>query len=284
MKRINIKESLIRLDRETDFKYTLTDLYEACSMSDDKKKQLVQYIEDRDIPGMSAMLSNEAGVMTENVSDDIPDDEMPEGIEVEEGWNPDLTDCPACGDISFDSNKGRCTKCSYKESVSIKEGFKVGDTVYVKPSKKLGRVVRVKGDYIDVEIQGGNDPDRRDTFYPSDLELQDSLEESRITSTDPMVKFRGRSSHTMTKDKKWDVDFDEDGNIQAKTRHGKPYYFGGHINDETNDTPQNDEDNIIAAAREQHALKFGKKELDEEVLDEGPLSILGDVAGKAVGL
>ena len=285
MKRINIKESLIRLDRETDFKYTLTDLYEACSMSDDRKKQLVQYIEDRDIPGMSAMLSNEAGVMTENVSDDIPDDDMPEELK-QEGWTPDIAECPACGDFTFNPRSGKCTACSYTESLN--ESFEEGDMVWVKPSKKPGRVVSVKGEYIEVEIMGGKDPDRRDVFYPEDLEKEvsineGSLKESRITSTDPMVKFRGRSSHTMTKDRKWDVDFDEEGNIQAKTRHGKPYYFGGHINDETNDTPQNDEDNIIAAAREQHALKFGGKGLDEEVLNEGPLSILGDVAGKAVG-
>lgn len=26
-----------------------------------------------------------------------------------------LTDCPACGDVSFDSKRGRCTKCNYRE-------------------------------------------------------------------------------------------------------------------------------------------------------------------------
>ena len=163
MKMINIKESLIKLDMETNFEHTLTDLYEACMLSEDKKHQLVQYIDDRDIPGMSAMLSNEAGVMTENISDDIPDDEMPEL----EGWSPDMTECPACGDFTFNSKKGACNACSYHESLeeSSTESFKVGDMVYVKPSKKLGRVVKVKGDYIDVEIQGGNDPDRFDTFY-----------------------------------------------------------------------------------------------------------------------
>lgn len=39
--------------------------------------------------------------------------------DVEENYksvNPaELTDCPACGDISFDSKHGRCTKCGYRE-------------------------------------------------------------------------------------------------------------------------------------------------------------------------
>lgn len=37
---------------------------------------------------------------------------------VAEGWNPDLVDCPACGDLSFDSRRGRCTQCSYRESLN----------------------------------------------------------------------------------------------------------------------------------------------------------------------
>lgn len=35
-----------------------------------------------------------------------------------ESVNPaDLTDCPECGDTSFDSKRGRCTKCSYREEL-----------------------------------------------------------------------------------------------------------------------------------------------------------------------
>lgn len=85
-----------------------------------------------------------------------------------------------------------------------------------------------------------------------------------ITNTEPVVKFQGKSSHTFTKDKKWEVDFDEAGNILARTRHGKPSYFKGHINDKVNDFPSTDEDNIILAAREQHGLKFGNKEVKED--------------------
>jgi hypothetical protein len=74
MKKINLKESLLRIDRDTDFKHALTDLYEACRLEEGDKRKLAQFIEDRDIPGMSNLLSNAAGVMTENISDDLPDD------------------------------------------------------------------------------------------------------------------------------------------------------------------------------------------------------------------
>lgn len=90
-----------------------------------------------------------------------------------------------------------------------------------------------------------------------------------VTNTEPAVKFQGKSFHTFTKDKKWEVDFDEAGNILARTRHGKPSYFKGHINDKVNDFPNTDEDNIILAAREQHGLKFGKKTESFEK-DDGP--------------
>lgn len=38
-----------------------------------------------------------------------------------EGWKPELTDCPGCGDTSFDSKKGKCTKCNYREEVEDKK-------------------------------------------------------------------------------------------------------------------------------------------------------------------
>lgn len=55
---------------------------------------------------------------------------------------------------------------------NVSRDFKVGDIVFVKPSKKTGKVIKVNGEYIDVEINGGEDPDRIDTFYPGDLELK----------------------------------------------------------------------------------------------------------------
>lgn len=76
MKKINLRESLLKIDRSTDFRHALTDLYEACMLEDGDKKKLAQFIEDKDIPGMSNLLSNAAGVMMENISDDLPDDEV----------------------------------------------------------------------------------------------------------------------------------------------------------------------------------------------------------------
>ena len=93
--------------------------------------------------------------------------------------------------------------------------------------------------------------------------LHRQLYKEGITNTEPVVKFQGKSSHTITKDNKWEVDVDEKGNILARTRHGKPSYFKGHINDKTNDFPSTDEDNIILAARAQYRLKFGNKEVKE---------------------
>lgn len=40
------------------------------------------------------------------------------GKKLNEANPAELTDCPECGDISFDSKKGRCTKCSYRESLN----------------------------------------------------------------------------------------------------------------------------------------------------------------------
>lgn len=40
------------------------------------------------------------------------------GMDVEESVDPSLlTDCPECGDTSFNPKSGRCTKCSYRESL-----------------------------------------------------------------------------------------------------------------------------------------------------------------------
>ena len=40
------------------------------------------------------------------------------GRELVDSWNPNLVDCPACGDTSFNSRSGRCTKCFYREDLN----------------------------------------------------------------------------------------------------------------------------------------------------------------------
>lgn len=79
-----------------------------------------------------------------------------------------------------------------------------------------------------------------------------------ISSVEPISPFkRGvRTTSCLTKDRKWDVTVDEAGNILARSRHGKPQYFKGTIDDKVNDFPCTDEDNIILAAKEQFKLNF----------------------------
>lgn len=169
MKKINLRESLLKIDRSTDFKHALTDLYEACMLEDGDKKKLAQFIEDRDIPGMSAMLSNKAGIMSENVSDDLPDEEMPDDIDacMEGLWNPNMNDCPACGDLSFDTKAGKCTKCSYREGVDnhLQNGDELDEGIFSIAGDAVGRglgdlykgVKNVAKGVRDVAVAGASD-------------------------------------------------------------------------------------------------------------------------------
>lgn len=88
MKKINIRESLLNMDRETDCKYDLTSLYESCKLDDEKKKEICQYIDKYDIEATNRFLSNEAasqGLM-ENASDDISDEQLQEWYDEENDW------------------------------------------------------------------------------------------------------------------------------------------------------------------------------------------------------
>ena len=117
MSKINLRESLIKLDIDSDFKYGLTELYEACRLDEKEKNKLARMISapNPNLAVVNNMLASSAGISESLPSDDLSDDELPEGIEVE-GWRPTLTSCPACGDMSFDSRKGYCEGCSYRES------------------------------------------------------------------------------------------------------------------------------------------------------------------------
>lgn len=83
MKKINIRESLLNMDRATDCKYDLTTLYEACNLDEKKKEELVKYVDAYDIDATNKFLSNEAqscGLMEDLPDDDISDEEMEEGF------------------------------------------------------------------------------------------------------------------------------------------------------------------------------------------------------------
>lgn len=117
MSKINLKEALIKLDIGSDFEYNLTELYEACRLNEKEKNKLAQMISNPNpkLAVINNMLSSSAGMMESLPSDDIEDEDMPEDVKAEK-WEPSLVDCPSCGDISFDSKKGYCKGCSYREA------------------------------------------------------------------------------------------------------------------------------------------------------------------------
>lgn len=96
-----------------------------------------------------------------------------------------------------------------------------------------------------------------------------SMTESDISSVEPTSPFkRGvKTTSCLTKDRKWDVTVDETGNIVARSRHAKPEYFKGHINDSVNDFPCTVEDNIILAAKEQFAIHF-ENDNDDNITED----------------
>ncbi len=69
--------------------------------------------------------------------------------DVEEAVNPaDLTDCPECGGPVFDSRRGVCTKCSYRESLT--ESATVKHLYYAPDPNGLKR-----GQWLDVKEENG---------------------------------------------------------------------------------------------------------------------------------
>jgi hypothetical protein len=139
MKKINIKESLLQIDKLTDCKYDLTSLYESCRLDEKKKEQLVKYIDAYDHEGMSRFLQNEVGgCMTENCGDDLTDKELQE--ELGEGfvhmtdettYNPLVTgETLKIGDMVYDEETGHKLKVltiASNSKYSREIGF--GDTV-----------------------------------------------------------------------------------------------------------------------------------------------------------
>ena len=158
----------------------------------------------------------------------------------------------AIQDLTDETNKSELFRCNNREEVKTftdkLSNTREYDTLKVYPEVRSGYYAVI--DYLNRLV------------YRSK-----SIKESAISRVEPVVKFRGKSSHTFTPDKKWEVDFDEEGNVLARTRQGKPYYFSGHINDKTNEFGHTDEDAIIQAAREQHKSKFGENDSINESAD-----------------
>ena len=72
---------------------------------------------------------------------------------------------------------------------SIDTSIKVGDKVHVDVAKKDGIVKKVNGEYIDVEIDDGENPIRIDTYYRNEVKKLDEavdLSEDMTTDAEPI--------------------------------------------------------------------------------------------------
>ena len=72
MKKINILESLLELDKKSSNRYELATLYEACKLKDDEKVELVKYIDSYEHPSLIGQFleSKCEGMCDTNVDDD----------------------------------------------------------------------------------------------------------------------------------------------------------------------------------------------------------------------
>ena len=71
MRKINIREALLRLDKRTDCQYDLTTLYEACDLDEKDKKKLVQYIDGYEDPAsIGKFLETRCDAVCESIDDD----------------------------------------------------------------------------------------------------------------------------------------------------------------------------------------------------------------------
>ena len=72
-------------------------------------------------------------------------------------WAPNMGECPACGDTSFDTKRGKCTKCSYRESLNESENYKVKFfQVFEAPKspKENGKMIGQRGTLDDANAFG----------------------------------------------------------------------------------------------------------------------------------
>ena len=82
---------------------------------------------------------------------------------------------------------------------SLTEAFSKGQDVYIKPNKRFGKIKsHIKNDLYEVETYDGEDknlPDRVDTYYASDLELQESLPLSGVAKLKGKKTLRRRDEY-----------------------------------------------------------------------------------------
>ena len=115
---INIRESLLALDKKTSCRYDLTSLYESCRLDEKEKEELVKYIASKEPPFMiGQFLSDKCGIC-ESVSedDDVTEADMKKIIDdVNEGEDHTLW---ALMDKADEEDKKLKEEVNYRNNVS----------------------------------------------------------------------------------------------------------------------------------------------------------------------
>ena len=129
----------------------------------------------------------EEGVIEEEPEDDIDLDVNLEGNE--EAEEP----------LEVESEEDDDEKEDDDLDESLTEAFSEGQRVYIKPNKRFGKIKsHIKNDLYEVETYDGEDknlPDRVDTYYASDLELNESLPLSGVAKLKGKSTLRRRDEH-----------------------------------------------------------------------------------------
>ena len=148
---INLRESLLKIDKETDCKYDLTSLYESYRLDEKHKKELVKMIANYDSPeALGSYLSkvSGSGPMMENIGDDDISEEELNAIknsvedDLEEGlWDDIKKVGKAVGSsIKNDTKIGRAV-------TNVARGIK-NDVKRIAKDSGVGNVVKAAKDAI----------------------------------------------------------------------------------------------------------------------------------------
>lgn len=114
------------------------------------------------------------------------------------------------------------------------------------------------------ERANGRNTRRKGKLAESDRIRRRGVGGIKTTTIRPIFNLNRPTSWTMTKDRKYDITFDKDGNFIAETRHGKTYYVYGNIEDSSSSSLTDDEGRIVDAVREQISR-------NDESLTEAPI-------------
>lgn len=113
------------------------------------------------------------------------------------------------------------------------------------------------------ERANGRNTRRKGKLAESDRIRRRGVGGIKTTTIRPIFNLNRPTSWMMTKDRKYDITFDKDGNFIAETRHGKTYYVYGNIEDSSSSSLTDDEGRIVDAVREQISRNMVTESLNE---------------------